>query len=770
MKETAEAWPHLEQLQEHIVPLQSCEVGLLIGYNCSQALLPREVVSGQANQPYAQRTDLGWSIVGHGNPCVEFGDAIGISHRIVVMQVTPSVDSSVNLKAEVHYVNRCKVKEITHPDIIKVLESDFSERTGEDDLVSQDDLKFLSKLRENMSQRDDGHLEMPLPFKDERPKLPDNRICAVHRLKCLERKLRRNETYYKDYVNFMHDIISRGDAEKIPEEETESGPAWYIPHHGVHHPQKPGKIRIVFDCSAKFQGECLNDHLLTRPDLMNTLVGVLCRFCKDLVAVMCNIKRMFHQFYVKAEDQDYLRFLWWESGNLEATPSTYHMRVHLFGVALSPGCANFGLKHLAAQGQGLYGEDTIRFIQRNFYVDDGLVSVPTEWEAIQLVKEARELCGTSKLRLHKFVSNSDNVMMSIPEEDRAAIKDQGLALRLPHMERALGVEWCITSDSFKFRVQVKSNPSTRRGVLLMVASMYDPFGFMAPFVLLGKQILQHMCREKIGWDEELPESLRSQWESWIKDLPNLSDMEIKRCYLPSQFGPVKEYELHHFCDASTTEYGVCTYLRAVSESNEVHCSLVMGKSRVSPTKVMTIPRLELSAAVVSVRVSDLLRNELELQDPKEYFWIDSTVVLGYINNDAKRFHVFVANRIQRIKSSTNPEQWAYVASEENPADHASRGLTAEQLKNSNWFSGPQFLWQQELPHRESKVGEVKDGDPELRKALIFNTKAKEDRSLLDHLEKFSDWSRVVQAVARLKRLIQEHKGLKERTNESTSLG
>lgn len=122
-----------------------------------------------------------------------------------------------------------------------------------------------------------------------------------------------------------------------------------------------------------------------------------------------------------------------------------------------------------------------------------------------------------------------------------------------------------------------------------------------------------------------------------------------------------------------------------------------------------------------------------------------------------------------IKSSTNPDQWAYIASEDNPADHASRGLTAEQLKNSNWFSGLKFFWQQELPHRESKVGEVKDDDPKLCKAVVFNTKAKEDRSLLDRLEKFSDWSRVVQAVARLKRLIQEHKGVKERTNETTSL-
>ncbi|KAK5859400.1 hypothetical protein PBY51_020957 [Eleginops maclovinus] len=766
---TAKAWSHLEHLQDDVAPLQDCEVGLLIGYNCSQALLPREVVSGKENEPYAQRTDLGWSIVGHGKASVDYGDAIGISHRIVVRQVTPGVNPSVSLKKEVHYVNRTKVKEVTPSDILKVLESDFSERAGEEDPVSQDDLKFLSTIRENITQKEDGHYEMPLPFKKERPKLPNNKICATHRLNCLQKRLMKNEAYCKDYVNFMNDIISRGDAEKVPEEEIDNTPAWYIPHHGVYHPQKPGKIRVVFDCSAKFQETSLNDHLLTRPDLTNMLVGVLCRFRKGSIAVMCDIERMFHQFHVKMEDQDYLRFLWWEHGNLETTPSTYRMKVHLFGAASSPGCANFGLKHLAAQGQGQFSEDTIRFIQRNFYVDDGLASVHTEKEAIQLVKESRELCSTGKLRLHKFVSNNDNVMASIPEEERATIKEQDMALSLPHMERVLGVEWCITSDSFRFRVQVKSNPLTRRGVLSTVASVYDPLGFMAPFVLLGKQILQQMCREKIGWDDEIPETLKPQWQSWIRDLPNLAEMEVKRYYLPSSFGNIKGHELHHFSDASSSGYGECTYLRVINESNEVHCSLIMGKSRVSPTKVTTIPRLELTAAVVAVRTSDMLRNELEIQDLQEYFWTDSTVVLGYINNDARRFQVFVANRIQRIKSSTKPEQWFHVASEDNPADHASRGLTAEQLKSSNWFSGPKFLWQKDLPDRACKVGEVTKDDPELRKALVLSTKARENRSLLDRLEKFSDWTRVVQAVARLKRRVKEHRADKQRTSGSTSL-
>jgi hypothetical protein len=194
----------------------------------------------------------------------------------------------------------------------------------------------------------------------------------------------------------------------------------------------------------------------------------------------------------------------------------------------------------------------------------------------------------------------------------------------------------------------------------------------------------------------------------------------------------------------------------------------MGKSRVAPSKVTTIPRLELSAVVVAVRTSDMLKKELEIQGLQEYFWTDSKVVLGYINNEARRFHVFVANRIQRIKQSTDPEQWRYVTSEENPADHASRGLTSEQLMASNWFTGPDFLWHEELPKGQVKGEEFSNNDPEL-KSLVHDTQAKEERSLLDHLHKFSDWARVVKAIARLKRHVKEAIGLKLRSSEATSI-
>lgn len=185
------------------------------------------------------------------------------------------------------------------------------------------------------------------------------------------------------------------------------------------------------------------------------------------------------------------------------------MKVHLFSAASSPGCANYGLKHLAAEGQGCFSVDTIRFIQRNFCVDDGLSSLASETQAIQLVKEARELCSTGKLRLHKFISNSKEVLATIPKEECAeAAKDPDMALGELRMERALGVQWCVASDEFQFKVIIKENPLTRRGVLSTVASVYDPLRFVTPFILVGKQILLQMCGDKLSWDDVLPDDLR----------------------------------------------------------------------------------------------------------------------------------------------------------------------------------------------------------------------------------------------------------------------
>ena len=136
--------------------------------------------------------------------------------------------------------------------------------------------------------------------------------------------------------------------------------------------------------------------------------------------------------------------------------------------------------------------------------------------------------------------------------------------------------------------------------------------------------------------------------------------------------------------------------------------------------MVTIPRLELTAAVVSVRASEMLRQELQYEGVQEIFWTDSKVVLGYIKNDSKRFHVFVANRVQQIRDQTSPSQWRHVETKSNPSDDASRGITAKELvEGSRWISGPKFLWKPEglwpQPPEDQDLFNLPTGDPEVKK-------------------------------------------------------
>ena len=192
------------------------------------------------------------------------------------------------------------------------------------------------------------------------------------------------------------------------------------------------------------------------------------------------------------------------------------------------------------------------------------------------------------------------------------------------------------------------------------------------------------------------------------------------------------------------------------EDGNVNVSLVMGKSRVAPLKIITIPRFELTAAVVSAKVGVMLEEELDYTNLKQYFCTDSKVVLGYINNDAKRFHTFVANRVQIIRSNTDTKKWRHIDTKNNPADHASRGLSAEELMRSNWFSGPAFLWEKEIPSTKEEIPNIQIGDPEV-KATVRTTVVKESFNLIDCVSRFSNWTGAVGLILYLRRLFKKNK-------------
>ena len=720
-------WSYLKDVS---LPHIDAEVGLLIGTNVPKAMEPWQVIHSERDGPYAVRTALGWVVNG----------------PIRGLQMKSDTNES-------HTVNRLSVVEIEEL-LRQQYNADFPERDCEEkEELSQEDHKFMT-LVESSAKLEDGHYCISLPLKDETRKMPNNRCIAEQRAISLKRKLKRHESFHEDYKAFMKDVIENGYAVKVPTEQLlrDDGKVWYIPHHGVYHPKK-NKIRVVFDCTASYRGVSLNEQLLQGPNLTNKLIGVLIRFRQETVALMADVKAMFYQVKVPEKDADLLRFLWWPDGNLSEEMEEFRMTVHLFGATSSPSCASYALRKTAEDNRGTANQTAVDTVLHNFYVDDCLKSVPTEAQAVELVGDLRALCAKGGFQLTKWISSSKTVLLTIPEEDRATeIKDLGLSHNILPMERALGVQWCTNSDSFKFHMKIPEKPMTRRGILSVVSAIYDPLGFLAPAILPAKLILRALCEEKCCWDQEIMEPHAQRWQEWLSELKMLEGFTVSRCVKPLTFGSLQSAQLHHFADASEIGYGTATYLLLENKEGERCCTLLMGKARVAPLKCVTIPRLELTAAVVAVRMDQMLRRELQVPLQDSIFWTDSTTVLRYIGNQHSRFKTFVANRVTMIREHSHPSQWHYVKSAENPADQASRGMRVRDfVEGKTWLQGPGFLLKSqedwpELPY----MMDISVEDPEVKSCAVGveeDAPQQQASSLNKLISNFSDWTRIKRAVA-----------------------
>ena len=559
----------------------------------------------------------------------------------------------------------------------------------------------------------------------------------------------------------MDDLMKKEYAEKSTKEAPE-GRTWYIPHHGVYHPSKPGKIRVVFDCSTKFQEESLNKNLMSGSDLTNQIVGVLTRFREEPVVIIGDIESMFHQVMVPREDRSFLRFLWWENHDISGTAKDFEMCVHVFGGTSSPSCCNYAYERTAYDNKSRYQTDVMDTLNRNFYVDDLLKSVKDVKTAIRLLHDVISMCADGGFRLTKFVINRIEVLDSIPEEDRrTGVKDVYLnsGTNFP-TEKALGVNWDIGSDRLGFKLNLDGKPTTRRQMLSMISKIYDPRGLAAPFLLKAKRMLKELCKSNFSWDDAVSDNYIVEWEKWKKELQLLENLKMERCFKPSKFGKVIDCSLHHFSNASQDGYGQVTYFRIVDDKGCVKCSLVMAKSRVPPTKFVSIPRLELTAAALSMKVSSMLRREQSIHPIiKEYIWTDNEVVLGYINNDAKRFKIYVANRVQLIRENSDVNQWMYIDARSNPADDTSRGISpSNQEKVNRWLNGPEFLWLDESKltiHGKQDIPEIDQDDPEVKTKLSVHVASAVNEGITSTMQgRISSWSKLLKVTAWVMRWIK----------------
>ena len=724
-------WPHLAGIPDN--KLDGKLVEMIIGCDQSKAHWVQEVKLGRESQPFGLKTPLGWIVLG---PMQQ--------EAVRSVYVTSVQESGEQSKLEGM--------------IQQLYNSDFDGLGCDDKCLSVEEKDAVAIVTKGISKERNQYI-VPLPWKTYPPDLADNRPYAMKRLASLRRRFQICPELIERYNGILKTHEEKGYITKVSEGELDNSRVWYLPHHPVFNLHKPDKLRIVFDCAAKYGNNSINDCLHQGPDTIASLVGVLLRFRRLPVVIIADIEEMFLQVRLTKEDQEWMRFLWWKNGKMGEEVDTFKMLVHPFGARSSPFCANFALKQTILDNKEEMSKLTVDIASNNIYVDDCIASVETVEDAKQVIEELTMIMKNGGFRLRKWLSNEKEVLTGVPKEDLAS-KVLLLTNKDLPVERTLGVEWNAERDQLRFTFQDGDKPSTRRGVLSTVAAVFDPLGLISPIIMKAKILLQKLCKMKFDWDQQLGECELNEWHEWKRQMEHINRLAFHRCIRGGK--PESGIQLHVFADASEAGYGAVAYTR-VKIAGEYQCRLLMSKARVAPLKTVTIPRLELNAAVLAVRISKAIVKEMDEEFEDMYFWVDSTIVLRYIKNTSSRFVTFVANRIQEILEASRVDQWRHVRSENNPADYTSRGLSVHDVKIKMWMEGPQFLSEADVGWKDDDPSSLDEELLETRKTVL-HIELQADTAMDKLLKHYSEWPKLVRAVSWFVRFKDYYKTMKGKGN------
>lgn len=437
---------------------------------------------------------------------------------------------------------------------------------------------------------------MSLPFRQERASLGNSYDQALRRFLNLEIRLHKNRELFVQYSEFIRDYIDQGHMSKIKANEMGIG-KYYIPHHCVLKPESVStKLRVVFDASAKAAcGSSLNDNILVGPPLQTDIVNILLKFRLYNVTFTADIRQMYRQILVLPADRDYQRILW--RFNIGDELSEYRLNTVTYGVGSSPYLAIRTLKQLVLD-EGKHFPLAAKILDSSIYVDDVVSGAETVEEAVSIIQQLIQLLSKGCFELRKWSSSHPEALSGIPAQHHQFYNFDRENSNL----KVLGLQWDPSSDCFSYRVDERERPATKRIVLSEMARIYDPLGFLSPLTLVAKCIMQATWSRGLSWDEALPPDLKRKWDQYKEELSMLSSFKLPRRIVRDN---VTKFEWHVFCDASEAGYGTVVYLRQFTETG-IHVRLVCGKSKVSPLKVISIPRLELCAAVLGSNLIEYL--------------------------------------------------------------------------------------------------------------------------------------------------------------------
>ncbi|XP_070527747.1 uncharacterized protein [Cardiocondyla obscurior] len=420
-----------------------------------------------------------------------------------------------------------------------------------------------------------------------------SRDIAIKRFYNLERRFACDAQFKAAYAEFMKDYLRLGHMRLVADSEVENPRAVYLPHHGVFKGDaQNGRLRVVFDASARDSREVsLNDVLMTGPTVQQDLLSILLRFRIWKYVFSADVIKMYRQIRVHDSQTHLQRVVWRDC------PKEYPI----------------GSRHII----------------NDFYVDDLLTGANALGDAIRARDEIVKILRDGQFELSKWLANHRDLL---PHDVRGERESVSLSGDAEH--KILGVIWDPSNDKFKFETRNEKQVGrvTKRAVLAELAGLFDPMGIVGPIIVVAKIMLQ-MWQLRVDWDESLPQEIDERWRKFRQQLQRLRDLKIPRW---TGYGGERETQIHGFCDASERAYGACVYIRTATSEGQYRVALLTSKSRVAPIKAVSLPRLELSAAVLLTQLIEKVRSSIEMQRNDVILWSDSTIALQWIASPSRR--------------------------------------------------------------------------------------------------------------------------------------
>ncbi|XP_037911915.1 uncharacterized protein LOC119652051 [Hermetia illucens] len=583
-----------------------------------------------------------------------------------------------------------------------------------------------------------GRYLVALPFKDDNkiPPLGNSRNKALIIYKQIEKRLNRDPKLKKAYNEVLQEYLDLGHMKEVPPYVGDDRNVFYLPHHAVVKAEsKTTKVRVVFNASAKTtSGSSLNDHLYTGYTLQDTLAQIILKWRMFLYAYIADIEKQFRMVGLLPEYYNFQRFFWKpdEFGPIRE----YIIMVLIFGNTSSSFLTIRSMLQLAIDEAHRFPLAAKR-LKENCYVDNVMTGAETKEEAMKLQEEMVALLKAGGFNLRQWATNDKELLENIPVE----LREDGICeISNDQTVNTLGIQWYSADDILKFKLLKfsESENITKRQLLSNIASIYDPSQWLAPFTIRAKILMQRVWQTGIGWDEVPSDDILTEWRQIKDELSVLPSICIPRW---TGYSIEDTVELHGFCDASEVAYAAVVYLKTRHTNGKRTTNLLWAKTRVTPLNSNTTqPKRELNGAEELAKFMELTITTLSLEGVPVYCWCDSQIVLAWLQKELVKLEKYVANRVSKIRLlSKSTWKWSYIRSKENPADCASRGIKAQELKTHKlWWKGSTWLSQNQPPVE----------------LLSFSGITMDD----DFLTRYSNFAKLVRITAYCTRFTMKFKG------------